>query len=58
MANKKANGSKSTKGTDLTALFEKHAGEGFGQVGAEDLVTPRIQIIQALSPVLQKTKPE
>jgi len=58
MANKKANGSSSTKGTDLTALFEKHAGEGHGQVGAEDLITPRIQIIQALSPVLQKSKPE
>ena len=58
MANKKANGSSSTKGTALTALFEKHAGEGHGQVGAEDLITPRIQIIQALSPVLQKSKPE
>ena len=59
MANKKANGSSSTKkGTDLTALFEKHAGQGFGEVGADDLNTPRIQIIQALSPVLNKTKPE
>jgi len=58
MASKKANGSSSTKKTDLTALFEKHAGEGFGQVGADDLNTPRIQIIQALSPVLNKTKPE
>ena len=58
MTNKKANGSSSTKGTDLTALFEKHAGQGFGEIGTEDLNTPRIQIIQALSPVLNKTKPE
>ena len=58
MASKKANGSSSTKKTDLTALFEKHAGQGFGEVGADDLNTPRIQIIQALSPVLNKTKPE
>jgi len=52
----KSNGSKST--TSLTALFEKAVGEGHGEVGAEDLITPRIQIIQALSPVLQKSKPE
>ena len=58
MASKKANGSSSTKKTDLTALFEKHAGQGFGEVGADDLNTPRLQIIQALSPVLNKTKPE
>ena len=51
----KSNGSKST--TSLTALFEKAVGEGHGEVGTEDLITPRIQIIQALSPVLQKSKP-
>ena len=57
MTVKKENGSKSTKNT-LSALFEKHAGQGHGEKPAEDLVTPRIQIIQAQSPALKKSKPE
>ena len=47
MANKKeSNGN----GTSIVSMFEQVAETGFGEVQAEDLRTPRISIIQALSP--------
>jgi len=38
--------------------FDQHAGEGFENVGASDLLVPRLAILQALSPQLKKGKPE
>ena len=49
MATKKSNG------TSITSLFENIEEKGFGELGAEDLRTPRISIVQALSPQRQKT---
>ena len=46
--NKKGNGKA------LTSLFETIDEKGFGDVGAEDLKTPRVSIVQALSPQRQK----
>ena len=52
MANKKeSNGN----GTSIVSMFEQVAETGFGEVQAEDLRTPRISIIQALSPQRKKT---
>ena len=47
MATKKNSGA-------MTSLFEGIEDKGFGDVGAEDLKTPRVSIIQALSPQRQK----
>jgi hypothetical protein len=52
MATKKSNGAA------LMSLFESTKEKGFGEVGAEDLRTPRISIIQALSPQRQKASPD
>jgi hypothetical protein len=41
---------KNGEGTSLTSLFENIEEKGFGDVGAEDLKTPRISIVQAMSP--------
>ena len=48
MATKKSNG------TSITSLFENIEEKGFGDLSTEDLRTPRISIIQALSPQRQK----
>ena len=40
------------------ADFEAHAGEGLDNVGADDLLVPRLAILQALSPQLKKVKSE
>ena len=54
MANKKA-----TNGdTSIVSLFESIEEKGFGDVSAEDLKTPRVSIIQALSPQRQKSSPD
>tara|TARA_R100001244_G_scaffold56132_1_gene47918 strand:+ start:2437 stop:3225 length:789 start_codon:yes stop_codon:yes gene_type:complete len=45
---------KESDGTALTSLFENIEEKGFGDVGAEDLRTPRVSIVQALSPQRQK----
>ena len=45
---------KEGEGTALTSLFENIEEKGFGDVGAEDLKTPRISIVQAMSPQRQK----
>ena len=50
--NKKGNGKA------LTSLFENIEERGFGDVGAEDLKTPRVSIVQALSPQRQKNSPD
>ena len=52
MATKKANGE------SLVALFEGVEEKGFGEVTADDLRTPRISIVQALSPQRQKASPD
>ena len=49
---------KKNSGTDITSLFESIEEKGFGDVGAEDLKTPRISIVQAMSPQRQKTSPD
>ena len=49
MATKKGNG------TSITSLFENIEEKGFGDVSADDLRTPRLSIVQALSPQRQKT---
>ena len=49
MATKKGNG------TSITSLFEGIEEKGFGDVSADDLRTPRLSIVQALSPQRQKT---
>ena len=55
MANKKeSNGN----GTSIVSMFEQVAETGFGEVQAEDLRTPRISIIQALSPQRKKDSSE
>ena len=46
---------KNGNGTALTSLFENIEEKGFGDVGAEDLKTPRVSIVQAMSPQRQKT---
>ena len=46
---------KNGNGTSLTSLFESIEEKGFGDVGAEDLKTPRVSIVQAMSPQRQKT---
>jgi hypothetical protein len=51
MATKKATGS-------LVSLFEGVEEKGFGDVTTDDLRTPRISIIQALSPQRQKASPD
>ena len=38
--------------------FEAHAGDGLDNVGADDLLVPRLAILQALSPQLKKAKSE
>jgi len=48
MATKKGNG------TSITSLFENIEEKGFGDLSTEDLRTPRVSIIQALSPQRQK----
>jgi len=45
---------KKGNGTAITSLFENIEEKGFGEVGAEDLRTPRLSIVQALSPQRQK----
>jgi hypothetical protein len=45
---------KNGNGTALTSLFENIEEKGFGDVGAEDLKTPRVSIVQAMSPQRQK----
>ena len=52
MATKKSNGAA------LMSLFESTKEKGFGEIGAEDLRTPRVSIIQALSPQRQKASPD
>ena len=55
MANKtESNGT----GTSIVSMFEQVAETGFGEVQAEDLRTPRISIIQALSPQRKKDSSE
>jgi len=49
---------KNGNGTALTSLFENIEEKGFGDVGAEDLKTPRVSIVQALSPQRQKASPD
>lgn len=41
-----------------TADFEEYAGAGLDNVGADDLLVPRLSILQALSPQLKKAKSE
>lgn len=41
-----------------SGAFEAHAGEGFENVTAKDILIPRISILQALSPQLKATKSE
>ena len=48
MATKKGNG------TSITSLFENIEEKGFGDVSADDLRTPRVSIVQAMSPQRQK----
>jgi len=38
--------------------FDQYASAGFEGVGANDVIIPRLTILQALSPQLQKNKPE
>lgn len=38
--------------------FEDHAGDGLDNVGADDLLVPRLAILQSLSPQLKKAKAE
>ena len=49
---------KNGNGTAITSLFETIEEKGFGDVGAEDLKTPRVSIVQALSPQRQKASPD
>jgi hypothetical protein len=49
---------KEGNGAALTSLFENIEEKGFGDVGAEDLRTPRVTIIQAMSPQRQKANPD
>ena len=49
---------KKTNGESLVALFEGVEEKGFGEVTADDLRTPRISIVQALSPQRQKASPD
>lgn len=49
----------STEVTVLTdSFFAPNAGDGLENVGARDLIIPRITILQALSPQVQPKKPE
>lgn len=44
--------------TDASAMMESMIGVGLENVTANDVLIPRINILQALSPQLQKSKPE
>ena len=43
------------KQNNMMSLFEDNAGAGIGEISADDLATPRISIIQAMSPQIKKT---
>lgn len=43
---------------DIDQDFEQYAGEGLDNVGADDLLVPRLGILQSLSPQLKKSKSE
>jgi hypothetical protein len=43
---------------DASSSFEEFAGSGLENVGADDLLVPRLGILQALSPQLKKQKSE
>jgi hypothetical protein len=61
MATKKSTEVTTKKNTDLadtSALFDQHAGDGLENVTKDDLMIPRLTIIQGLSPQIKKNKAE
>ncbi len=42
----------------LNSYFEEHAGEGMENVNSSDILIPRLSILQALSPQINRRKPE
>tara|TARA_R100000995_G_scaffold79856_1_gene51192 strand:+ start:1118 stop:1894 length:777 start_codon:yes stop_codon:yes gene_type:complete len=46
------------KQDNMLSLFEDNAGAGIGEISADDLATPRISIVQAMSPQIKKSSPK
>tara|TARA_R110000765_G_scaffold341299_2_gene431418 strand:- start:691 stop:1485 length:795 start_codon:yes stop_codon:yes gene_type:complete len=49
---------KTEQSNEIMSLFEEHAGSGIGDISPDDLATPRISIIQPMSPQLKKSSPK
>ena len=43
---------------DLEALMRQHAGEGLDTIGVDDLLIPRLTILQGMSPQIAQGRPE